>query len=110
MTAAFTASSRSPVSRMNRPSSCGSPLPTKAPSGRDARHPSAHLLARLLHEAGRHREALDAATHGLMAEPYSEPLQNLAVSATRALAGPDEARSLRQRYATALARLDPELA
>jgi len=71
---------------------------------------AAHLLARLHQEAGRHREALDAATHGLMAEPYSEPLQDLAVSATRALAGPDEARTLRRRYAAALARLDPELA
>jgi len=71
---------------------------------------AAHLLARLLHESGRHREALDAAMRGLSIEPFSESLQLQAVTATEAAAGPDAARRLRQRFTTEMVKLDPELA
>ncbi len=69
-----------------------------------------HLLARLLHESGQHREALDAAMRGLAIEPFSEPLQQQALAATEAVAGPEAARQLRHRLAEGMARLDPELA
>lgn len=69
-----------------------------------------HLLVRLLHESGHHREALDAAMRGLRIEPFSESLQQQAVAATGAVAGPGAARRLRQRFSAEMVRLDPELA
>lgn len=71
---------------------------------------AAHLLARLLHQSGRNREALDAAMRGLSIEPFSESLQQQAVAATEAVAGPEAARRLRQRFSAEMVRLDPELA
>lgn len=71
---------------------------------------AAHLLARMLHESGRHREALDAAMRGLGIEPFSEPLQQQAIAATEAAVGTDAAQRLRQRFSAEMARLDPELA
>lgn len=71
---------------------------------------AAHLLARLLHESGQDRGALDAAMRGLSIEPFSESLQQQAVAATEAVAGPEAARRLRQRFSAEMARLDPELA
>ncbi|OZB88141.1 MAG: hypothetical protein B7X41_09705, partial [Microbacterium sp. 14-71-5] len=71
---------------------------------------AAGLLARLHNEAGRHREAIRAATLGLVAEPCSDELQTIAIAATREQSGPQEAMRLRRRYAGVMARLDPELA
>ncbi len=71
---------------------------------------AAHLLARLLHESGQHREALDVALQGLRIEPLSESLQQRAIAATEASAGPEAARQLRQRFTAEMVRLDPELA
>lgn len=71
---------------------------------------AAHLLARTLHESGRHRDALDAAMRGLGIEPFSESLQQEAVAATEAVAGTEVARLLRRRFSAEMARLDPELA
>lgn len=71
---------------------------------------AAHLLARQLHESGLHGEALDVAMRGLAVEPFSEALQQQAIAATEAVAGPDAARRVRQRLSAEMARLDPELA
>jgi hypothetical protein len=71
---------------------------------------AAYLLARLHHELGQHREALDVAMRGLVVEPFSESLQQQAIAATEAVAGRDAAHLLGQRLTAEMARLDPELA
>ena len=71
---------------------------------------TALILARLLHEAGKDRDAVAAATRGLSVEPFSESLQQVALAATEALAGPDQARRRARRLAAEMERLDPELA
>lgn len=70
----------------------------------------ARVLAGLHIEVGRHHLALETATLGLLVEPCSEALQNLAISATRSLSGAEEAKKLRRRYSLLMAELDPELA
>lgn len=71
---------------------------------------AATVLARLLHQASRHREALNAALKGLCVEPLSNPLQRVAIAATRELSGNEVAVELRHRFAAQMSRLDPELA
>lgn len=71
---------------------------------------AAHLLARTLHESGRHREALDAAMRGLTIDPFSPSLQRQALVATEATSGREAARRLQQRLSAEMGRLDPELA
>lgn len=68
---------------------------------------AAHLLARLLHQTGRDRDALAAALHGLSVEPFSDALQQLAIAATGRIAGPDAAHKLRKRFTAGMAGLDP---
>ena len=68
------------------------------------------ILARLLQEASRHREALEVALKGLTVEPLSESLQHVAIAATRELVGSEGALELRHRFAAQMSRLDPELA
>lgn len=64
-------------------------------------------LGTLLLRTGQPREALAAALQGLSVEPYSEPLQELAVLATTDAAGPAQAETLRRRFIADLAVLDP---
>lgn len=71
---------------------------------------AAHLLARLQSDSGEPRRAMDTAMLGLAVEPFSETLQQLALSATEAAAGAEEAQRLRRRFAATMSRLDPELA
>ncbi|WP_196804470.1 LysM peptidoglycan-binding domain-containing protein [Cellulomonas sp. URHD0024] len=69
---------------------------------------AAHLLARIHFEEGRFAEALQAATHGLMIEPFSDLLQCDALDAANARGGEQESRRLRERFAARLAELDPD--
>lgn len=70
---------------------------------------AAAVLARLHHEAGRHREALATALKALHVAPYSESLQAIALSAAAATGGSQEVAQLRARFAALLGDLDPEL-
>lgn len=69
---------------------------------------TAHLLARIHHEAGRYAEAIQAATHGLLAEPLSTLLQRDAIDAADARGDQEESNRLRARFESRLAELDPD--
>lgn len=69
---------------------------------------TAHLLARIHHEAGRYAEAIQVATHGLLAEPLSTLLQRDAIDAADARGDHEESSRLRARFASRLAELDPD--
>ncbi|WP_315092746.1 LysM peptidoglycan-binding domain-containing protein [uncultured Cellulomonas sp.] len=69
---------------------------------------TAHLLARIHHEAGRYAEAIQVATHGLRAEPLSALLQRDAIDAADARGDHEESSRLRARFASRLAELDPD--
>lgn len=69
---------------------------------------TAHLLARIHHEAGRYAEAIQVATHGLLAEPLSTLLQRDAIDAAEARGDHEESGRLRARFASRLAELDPD--
>ncbi len=71
---------------------------------------AAHLLARLQSESGESRRAVETAMLGLVVEPFSPSLQQIALTATEAVAGANEAQRLRRRFAVAMSRVDPELA
>lgn len=69
---------------------------------------TAHLLARIHHEAGRYADAIQVATHGLLAEPLSTLLQRDAVDAAAARGDHEESSRLRAKFETRLADLDPD--
>ena len=69
---------------------------------------TAHLLARIHHEAGRYAEATQVATHGLLAEPLSTLLQRDAIDAANSRGDHEESRRLRARFEFRLAELDPD--
>ena len=71
---------------------------------------TAYLLSCPRQEAGQHRERVNVATLGPLVEPCSGDLQPIAINATSAHSGPDEAEQVRGRHAQVMTRPDPELA
>lgn len=69
---------------------------------------TAHLLARVHHEAGRYAEAIEVATRGLLVEPLSTLLQQDALDAAEARGDREEYVRLRARFESRLAELDPD--
>lgn len=65
-------------------------------------------LAQALAGEHRDREALDVALRGLMAEPFSRPLQDLVVQTTAATSGVEQARARQRQFVARNSDLDPE--
>jgi hypothetical protein len=69
---------------------------------------AAHVLASLLHEQGRSREALDAANRALLVDPYSATLQEDAAAAAAAAFGRLAADQVHLMHLERLTHIDPE--
>ena len=70
---------------------------------------TAHVLALLRIKAGSHREAMQAAAKGLLADAASSVLADDLIAAAETSESRDEIDRLRRRLRTALSELDPEL-